>query len=119
LRWYICRDNQDIAIWDLEYFSRIGRGDGRTSDLNREAIRGRLTIDLVMMGRGERSTKLLEHTALASCVFMVLMDGARVIEVAPVVSAIWCLGSRFDLDLALHVAIRYVGCVPQAKRHAR
>jgi hypothetical protein len=70
------------------------------------------------MGRGESSTKLLEHTALASRVFRVLVDGARVVEVAPAVSRIWCLRSRFDLDLVLHVARRHVSCIMQTKRHA-
>jgi hypothetical protein len=70
------------------------------------------------MSRGERSAKLLENSALASRVFGVFVDEARVIEMAPAVSTIWCLGSRFDLDLALHVARRYVSCVPQTKRHA-
>jgi hypothetical protein len=70
------------------------------------------------MTRGERSSKLLEHTTLTSCVFGVVVDGAGVVEVTPAVSTIWCLGSRFDLDLALHVARHYMICVPQAKRHA-
>jgi hypothetical protein len=118
LRWYVCRDNQDLTIWDLKHFSQIVRGDGHTSDLKHEAIQRWLTIDLAAMGCGERSMKLLEHTTLASCVFRVLVYGARVIEVAPVVSMIWCLRFRFDLDLALHVARRYASCVPQARRHA-
>jgi hypothetical protein len=45
------------------------------------------------------------------------VDGTRVVKVTHAVSTIWCLGSRFDLDLALHVARRYVSCVPQTKRH--
>jgi hypothetical protein len=72
---YICGDHQDLAVWDLKYFYRIVRRDGRTGYLNREAVRRWLTIDLAMMGCEERSTKLLEHTALASCVFGILMDG--------------------------------------------
>jgi hypothetical protein len=47
------------------------------------------------------------------------MDRAGFIEVAPAASTILGLGSRFDLDLALHVAWCYVRCVAQAKRHAR
>jgi hypothetical protein len=47
--------------------------------------------------------KLLEDTALARRVFGILMDRAGFIEVAPVASTIWGVGSRFDLDLALHV----------------
>jgi hypothetical protein len=57
--------------------------------------------------------------ALASRVFGILMDGAGVVEVTPAVATVWCVGSRFDLNLVLHVARRYVSCVPQAKRHAR
>jgi hypothetical protein len=56
------------------------------------------------MGRSERSTKLLEDTALARLVFGILVDRAGFIEVAPASSTIWGLGSRFNLDLALHVA---------------
>jgi hypothetical protein len=33
LWWYICGDDQDLAIGSLEHFSRIVRGDGRASDL--------------------------------------------------------------------------------------
>jgi hypothetical protein len=71
------------------------------------------------MSRGERSSKLLEHMSLASRVFGVRVDGAGVVEVTPAVSTIWCLGSRFDLDLALHVTRCYMSCIMQAKRHAR
>jgi hypothetical protein len=46
------------------------------------------------------------------------VDGARVIEVTPAVPTVWSLGSRFNLDLALHVARRYVSYVPQTKGHA-
>jgi hypothetical protein len=117
LRWYICGDNQDLAIWGLKLFSRIVRGDGRAGNLKREAVRRRLPVDLVTKSRGERSSKLLEYTALASRVFEVFMDGAGVVEMTPAVPTVWCLGSRFDLDLALHVAGRYVSCVAQAKMH--
>jgi hypothetical protein len=72
----------------------------------------------VATSHGERSSKLLEDTALESRVFGVLVDGVGVIKMTPAVPMIWCLGSRFDLDLVLHVAGRYVSCVPQAKRHA-
>jgi hypothetical protein len=88
LRWYVCKDNQDLAIWDLKHFSRIVRGDGHTSNLKREAVQRRLTVDLTAMSHGERSSKLLEHTTLTRCVFMVLVDGARVVEVTPAVSMI-------------------------------
>jgi hypothetical protein len=56
------------------------------------------------MGRSERSTKLLEDTALASRVFGILMDRAGFVEVTLAASTILGLGSRFNLDLALHVA---------------
>jgi hypothetical protein len=118
LRRYIRRDDEDLSVWDLKHFSQIVRGDGRTSDLKREAVRRRLVIKLVVVGRGERSMKLLKHTKSASRVFGVFVDGARVIEVTPAVPTIWSLGSRFDLDLALHVARRYVSCIPHTKRHA-
>jgi hypothetical protein len=81
LRWYIRRDNQDLAIWSLKLFSRIVRGDGRVGDLKRETVRRRLPVDLATMSRSERSSKLLEYTAFSSRVFGVLMDGAGVVEV--------------------------------------
>jgi hypothetical protein len=115
LRWYIRGDDQDLVICSLEHFSQIVRGDGRAGDLKHEAVRRRLPVDLAAMSRGERSSKILEHTALARRVFGVLVDWAWVVEVTLAVSAIWCLGSRFDLDLAFHVAIWYVSCVLQAK----
>jgi hypothetical protein len=67
------------------------------------------------MGRGKRSSKLLDDTALASRVLGILVDRVGFVEVTPAVSMIWCLGSRFDLDLALHVAGCYVSCILQAK----
>jgi hypothetical protein len=57
------------------------------------------------MGRSERSTKLLEDTTLASRVFGILVDRAGLVEVTPAASTILDLGSRFDLDLALNVAL--------------
>jgi hypothetical protein len=56
------------------------------------------------MGCCERSTKLLEDTTLASCVFGILVDRAGLVEVTPAASKILDLGSKFSLDLALHVA---------------
>jgi hypothetical protein len=67
-----------------------------------------------VMSRDEGLVKLLEHTALASRVFGVLVDRARVIQMT---STVWDLGSIFDLDLVLHVARRYMSYVPQTKRH--
>jgi hypothetical protein len=70
------------------------------------------------MSRSKRSSKLLEETALATRVFGILVDRAGFIEVTPAASTIWCLGFRFDPDLALHVEGCYVSYVAQAKRHA-
>jgi hypothetical protein len=56
------------------------------------------------VGRGERSAKLLEDTALARCVFRLIVDRAWFIEVIPAASTILRVESRFDLDLAFHVA---------------
>jgi hypothetical protein len=55
------------------------------------------------MSRQKRSTKLLEDTALARRVFRILVDRAGFIEVTLATSIILGLGSRFNLDLALHV----------------
>jgi hypothetical protein len=95
-----------LVIWSLEHFSQILRRDGRAGNLKCEVVRRQLSIDLAVMSRGERSAKLLEHATLASRVFRILMDGARVVKVTPAVSTIWCFGSIFDLDLALHVVKR-------------
>jgi hypothetical protein len=83
-----------------------------------EVVRRRLAVELAAMSSGDRSMKLLEHTALASRVFGVFVDRARVIKVTPAVPTMWGLGSRFDLDLAPHVARHYVSCVPQTEGHA-
>jgi hypothetical protein len=50
------------------------------------------------------STKLPKDTTLARRVFGLLMDRAWFIEVIPATSTTLRVGSRFDLDLALHVA---------------
>jgi hypothetical protein len=55
------------------------------------------------MGRSERSTKLLEDTALSCRVFGILVDKAGFVVVTPATSMILGLGFGFDLDLALHV----------------
>jgi hypothetical protein len=62
--------------------------------------------------------KLFEHTTQASHAFGVLVDGARVVEMTSAVSTMWDLGSRFDLDLLLHVARCYMSCILRTKRHA-
>jgi hypothetical protein len=54
LRWFIREDDQDLAIWILEHFTRIVRGDGRAGDLKREVVRRWLPVDLAAMSRGER-----------------------------------------------------------------
>jgi hypothetical protein len=51
-----------------------------------------------------------------SRVFGVLVNRAGFVEMTSTVSMIYCLGSRFDLELARHVAGCYVSCIPQAKR---
>jgi hypothetical protein len=50
------------------------------------------------------SMKFLEDTALARRVFGLLMDRAGFIEMTLAASTILGLGSKFDLDLALHVS---------------
>jgi hypothetical protein len=56
------------------------------------------------MGSSERLTKLLEDTAVARCVFGILVDRAGFVEVTLAASTIMGLRSRFDLNLVLHVA---------------
>jgi hypothetical protein len=73
-------------------------------NLERKAVRRRLLVQPAAVGRSKRSTKLLEDTALVRCVFGLLMDWAGFVEMTPAASTILGLGSRFDLDLALHVA---------------
>jgi hypothetical protein len=60
LRGYVGRDHEDLSVQDLKYLARIVGGDGRTGNLGREAVRGRFTVELSAMSRGERSVKLLE-----------------------------------------------------------
>jgi hypothetical protein len=57
-----------------------------------------------VVGRSKRSAKLREDTTLACGVFGVLMDRAGLVEVIPAASTILGVESRFDLDLAFHVA---------------
>jgi hypothetical protein len=63
------------------------------------------------MGRDKKSSEFLEDAALTGCVFGILMDRTGFVEVTPAVFTIWCLGSRFDQDLMLHVAGCYVSCI--------
>jgi hypothetical protein len=74
-------------------------------DLERDPIRGCLSVQLAMMSHHKRSTNLLEDTSLARCVFRILVDRAGFVEVTPATSTILCLGSRFDQDLALDVVM--------------
>jgi hypothetical protein len=104
LRWYIRRDDKDLAIWGFELLSRIVCGDRCAGDLERKAFRRRLLFQPAAVGRIKRSTKLLEDTALARRVFGLLVDMAGFIEVILAACTILRVGSRFDLDLALHVA---------------
>jgi hypothetical protein len=103
LRRYILRDDQDVAIWGLELFSRIVRGDRCVGDQERKAVWRRLLVHPAAVGHSERSAKLLKDTALARCVFRLLVDRVGFIEVIPATSTILRIESRFDLDLALHV----------------
>jgi hypothetical protein len=61
-------------------------------------------VQPAVVGRGKRSAKLLEDTALACGVLGVLVDRTGLVEVIPAVSTILRVESRFDLDIALHVA---------------
>jgi hypothetical protein len=75
LRRYVGRDHEDLLIRDLEHVTQVVGRDGHTSDLERDTVRGRLTVDLAVMSHDEMLMKLLEHTALASRVFGVLVTG--------------------------------------------
>jgi hypothetical protein len=67
-------------------------------------IRRFFLVQSAAMSYRKGSAKLLEDTALARRVFGLLLDRAGFIEVIPAVSTILRVGSKFDLDLALHVA---------------
>jgi hypothetical protein len=56
------------------------------------------------VSRGKRSAKLFEDTALACGVLGVFVDRAGLVKVIPATSTILRIESRFDMDLALHVA---------------
>jgi hypothetical protein len=73
-------------------------------DLERKAVRRRFLVHPTAMSCGERSVKLLENTALAFGVLGLLVNMAGFIEVIPAASTIFSLGSRFNLNLALHEA---------------
>jgi hypothetical protein len=61
-------------------------------------------VQPAVVGRSKGSSKLLEDTTLACGVFGLLMDRAGFIEVIHVASTILRVESRFDLDLAFHIA---------------
>jgi hypothetical protein len=73
-------------------------------DLERKVVRRRLLVQSAAVGRSKRSAKLLEDTTLACGVFGLLVDRAGFIEMIRVASTILRVESRFDLDLAFHVA---------------
>jgi hypothetical protein len=73
-------------------------------DLERKTVQRRLLVQPAAVGRSERSAKLLKDTALACGVIGLLMVRAGFIEVIPAASTILRVESRFDLDLAFHVA---------------
>jgi hypothetical protein len=93
LLWHIRRDDQDLAIWGLELFSRIVRGDCCMGDLERKAVRRRLLVHPMAVSHGEGSTKLLEDTTLSCGVLGLLVNRAGFVEVIPAVSTILGLGS--------------------------
>jgi hypothetical protein len=99
LWWHVRREDQDLAIWVLELFSWIVRGDCCMGDLERKAVRRRLLVHPATVSRGERSTKLLEDTALVCGVLGLLVNRAGFVEVIPAVSTILGVGSKFNLDL--------------------
>jgi hypothetical protein len=71
-------------------------------DLERKAVQRRFLVHPTVVGRGERSAKLLEDTTMVCSVFGLLMDRARFVEVIPAASTILGLGSRFNMDIVLH-----------------
>jgi hypothetical protein len=75
-------------------------------------------VQLVAVSRGKRSAILFEDTTLACCVLGIFVDRTGLVRVIPVASTILRVESRFDLDLAFHVAGCYVSDIAQAKRHA-
>jgi hypothetical protein len=88
LRRYVGGDHKDFLVWDLKHLTQIVGGDGRAGDLECEVVRRWFAVELSAMIRSERSMKLFEHTALASRVSGVLVDGARAIGVTSAVSTL-------------------------------
>jgi hypothetical protein len=73
-------------------------------NLEHKVVQRRFLVHPTAMSCGERSAKLLEDTALACGVLGLLMNRAGFVEVIPAASTILDLGSKFNLDLALHEA---------------
>jgi hypothetical protein len=73
-------------------------------DLERKSVWRRFLVQPAAVSRGKRSTKLFEDTALACGVLGVFVDRSGLVKVIPAASTILRIESRFDLDLALHVA---------------
>jgi hypothetical protein len=67
-------------------------------------VQRRLPVHLAVIGRSKRSSKLVDDMALASRVLGILVDRIGFIKVTPAASRVWYLGSKFDQDLAHHVA---------------
>jgi hypothetical protein len=61
-------------------------------------------VQPVAVGRGKRSTKYVEDTALACSVLGVLVDRTGLVKVIPAAPTILRIEFGFDLHLALHVA---------------
>jgi hypothetical protein len=73
-------------------------------DLERKAVWRQFLVQPVAVGRDKRSTKSFEDTALACSALRVLMERTGLVKVIPAGPTILRIESRFDLDLALHVA---------------
>jgi hypothetical protein len=73
-------------------------------DLERKAVWRRLLVQPAAVSRSKRSAKCFEDTALACGVLGIFMDRTGLVKVIPAASTILMVESRFDLDLALHVA---------------
>jgi hypothetical protein len=73
-------------------------------DLERKAVWRRLLVQPAAVSGGKRSAKRFEDTALACGVLGIFMDRTGLVKVIPAASTILMVESRFDLDLALHVA---------------
>jgi hypothetical protein len=73
-------------------------------DLERKVVWSRFLVQPAAVGRGKRSTKSFEDTALACSVLGVLVDRTGLVKVIPAAPTILRIECRFDMDLELHVA---------------